>query len=202
MRCRSALVLGVLPLAVPLAAQSRSPLPVLVNVSVAYDAHEELGLLYGDPESLDDPEYGFRIAVRLPKRLYAGVGLTRWRRSTYADPRGSGFCDCLEYVAFVSQTTVPQIFLQWHPIASRRVDPFVRAGAGRAGGEWYRWGIGNMEHGWRTDTFGTLGAGADLRVLQSIYLSLALDYTHVAVPENKTGFIRRTTSLGLGLTVR
>src|SRR5262245_31355779 len=129
---------GLLVMSGPLTAQ-RSPLPVLINVAVAKDSHEALGLLSGNPQSFDDPEYAFRVALRLPERLYVGLGLSRWKRSTYADPRGSGFCDCLEWVSFVSQSTVPHTFIQWYPL-SKRIAPFVRVGAGRAFAESYRQG--------------------------------------------------------------
>lgn len=201
MKCAYLVPIGLLAMAGPLAAQQRSPLPVLINVSVARDSHEDLGLLFGNPESFDAPEYALRVAIRLPKRLYGGIGLGRWRRSTYADPRGSGFCDCLEYVSFVSQTTVPQGFLQWYP-AGRRVAPFLRVGAGLAYAEWFRQGVSNIEHAWRTDTFFSLGGGADVRLFESTYVTLSVDHSRVAVPESKEGFIRRTTSLGLGLTIR
>jgi len=201
MRYAYVISVGLLSIVGPLTAQQRSPLPMLINVSVARDSHEDLGLRFGNPQSFDDPEYSFRVAIRLPKRLYGGVALSRWRRSTYADPRGSGFCDCLEYVSIVSQTTVPQAFLQWYPMG-RRVAPFLRAGAGLAYAESFREGVLNIEHAWRNDTFLSLGAGADVRLFRSTYVTLAVDHSHVAVPKAKEGFIRRTTSLGLGLTIR
>jgi opacity protein-like surface antigen len=182
------------------AAQLPKGLPILISATVAHDSHEPLGLAGGDPVSRYAPGLGVRLAVRLPQHVYAGIGLAQWRRTTYADPRGSGFCDCLEYVSFVSQTAASQLFVQWYPRITR-FSPYVRAGVGIGAGEWFRWGVANVEHGWRTDHLAAIGAGLDVKILNNTYLTFGLDHTRVAVPDTYFGVIRHTTSLGLGLSV-
>lgn len=179
------------------AAQGRPETGLPVTGSLAFNL-----LFYRSPSDVSVGPGGFtngrfhgRVAVRVARRTYVGLGVGSWARAvteaTYGD---------LAIVSSLSEAVVLQAYVQHYPL--RALPWFVRGGTGIA--HTYtvqpagRVMIGRRH--WRGPA--SVGSGVDLRVGGPLHLTASADYTILPAVRSGATELRSAWALGAAITLR
>jgi hypothetical protein len=188
---RTVWLLGVLSVTAG-SLQAQGSLPV--SGTVTYNA-----ILYDQADGTDARSTGFRFAGRIAARLtrgtYLGLGVGSWSRRTGANC--SVFPSCGDRLQAQSEAVVHQVYVQQYV----RGRAFARGGAGLAVTSTLQ-SLGTIvvDDRWRAAL--SAGIGMDVPVGRFLYLTPSLDATLLPGTDRQAQELRSGIALGVGLTLR
>ena len=167
-----------------------------VNGSLIYNALF-LNRVYGTDTRGFAMRFAGRVATRVARGTYVGIGGGSWVRVTRGDC--AGLPDCDRYVGSQSEAIVYQLYLQRYV---RRNQLFLRGGLGLANTTTLlpQSRLILMTRRWRGVL--SVGTGVDLRITRYLYLTPSLDLTLLPGTDTRRDELRSCIAPGIGLTLR